>query len=129
MLEYFQRVEAKTDPNPDIPRADKGMREYWATKNKQSIDGLPGVLCALDSEKTPSNNWSKEEEKRKSEERVKLHRAQSHAFGNGSAMQNGNATHEKNAVTSANPGPKLVAAFAMGVFATLLCARMARFNA
>ncbi|KAL5534841.1 hypothetical protein ACEPAG_1306 [Sanghuangporus baumii] len=127
LLEYFQRVEAKADPNSESPRSDNGMREYWATKNTQSIDGLPSVECAPDSKKTPTNTWSKEEERKKSEERVKLHHKQSYAVGNGHAVQDGNAIDaEKSAVVNENAGTRLVAAFAMGVFTTLLCVRVAR---
>ncbi|OCB89493.1 hypothetical protein A7U60_g3288 [Sanghuangporus baumii] len=121
LLEYFQRVEAKTDPNSENPRSDKGMREYWATKNTQSIDGLPSVQCAPDSKETPTNAWSKEEERKKSEERVKLHRKQSYAAQDGDAID-----AEKSAMVNANAGTRLVAAFAMGVFTTLLCIRVAR---
>ena len=62
------------------------------------------------------------------EEKVKRHRTQSRTFGNGNAVQNGDAIHEKHAVMNNNPGSKLVAAFAMGVFGTLLCLRVARLN-
>ncbi|KAL5534832.1 hypothetical protein ACEPAG_1297 [Sanghuangporus baumii] len=126
LLEYFQRVEAKTNPNSETPCSDNGMREYWATKNTHSIDGLPSVQYAPNSKETPTSTWSKEEERKKSEERVKLHRKQSYAVGNGHAVQDGDVIDaEKSAVVNENAGTRLVAAFAMGVFTTLLCVRVA----
>ena len=39
-----------------------GIREYWATSNATSIDGLPGFVSAPTSKFLPSYSWTEEEE-------------------------------------------------------------------
>ena len=50
LLEWGARLE-KLDicADSESKRSDKGMRNYWATTNEKSIDGLPGMLTAMNA--------------------------------------------------------------------------------
>ena len=72
LMEYYQKVEARGDPTTLEPRTDKGLREYWANHNTKSIDGLPGVTCALDAPDAPTNKWNREEELARSREKAAI---------------------------------------------------------
>lgn len=43
----------------------KGIKAYWTQKNLRSMDGLPGLLTAPDSEVTPVSNFDKKSERPK----------------------------------------------------------------
>ncbi|EJD04571.1 uncharacterized protein FOMMEDRAFT_83444 [Fomitiporia mediterranea MF3/22] len=113
LFEYAQRVEMKGDPTAPDPRADKGLREYWATHNTKSIDGLPGVTCALDVSDMPTSKWSKEAELARGKEKAAMNRNR-----RGEVNLVGSKLH------SAEMSAKLVAAFTIGVFTALLSVKM-----
>ncbi|KAG2068425.1 hypothetical protein BDR04DRAFT_1232835 [Suillus decipiens] len=45
----------------------KGIKAYWTRTNLRSVDGLPGLLTAQDSEVTPVSNFDKKSERPKSQ--------------------------------------------------------------
>lgn len=97
------------------PQSDKGLREYWATKNSQSLDGLPGVEAGQNAVDAPSSVWSREQEIEQSNMKVALNRTRN---------EKERVSSGDSGTLSASVGPQLVAAFALGVFATLTCARV-----
>ena len=61
--EVFE-CEEKPDVDLAVERSNKGMRSYWLTNNKQSLDGLPGVLSAPYVPAIPRSEWTLEKERK-----------------------------------------------------------------
>lgn len=109
-MEFFSRLESKDSPEDDIERVEGGIRQYWATKNASSFDGLPGFVSAPSSTFLPSNSWSKEDEIVRSEARA-------------AATSKSNRQTSKRSQRGFNvqDGGQVAVAFFAGVFATLAC--------
>ncbi|EJD04567.1 uncharacterized protein FOMMEDRAFT_107364 [Fomitiporia mediterranea MF3/22] len=115
LLERMSKREAGAVYTTLDPATDKGLREYWSANNVKSIDGLPSLISAPNAENTPSNSWALEDENERSNKKVLTYQRQEHVTGfRNSNISNKALVHQ------------LVAAFASGVFTTLLLVRISR---
>ena len=104
-------MEGKADPEAADTRMDGGIRAYWAEYNLQSVDGLPAMLSACDVDEAPLSTWKKEDEKNR------------RTFGSNKDDASAGRVGNKVVVSEAMVH-KQVIPFFLGVFATMLCARL-----
>lgn len=63
LLDYFDRREQKD--RAEQGRSNRGLQAYWAEKNMESMDGLPGLESAFACERVPESVFDEAVEGRK----------------------------------------------------------------